>query len=1093
MQIKKIFEKFLIFSPLVFLLFIIIYVSAATIEISNVPNVNLYTTDGVINSIVTDSKNDKIYIGGDFSYVGPYAGGAAVINAETGTLINAGLDITGSVYTAISDGEGGLYIGGDFTSINGYAKAGLAHINADYTLDTNFSFDVNGVVYALYSYNNQLYVGGDFNSINGFSALNLATINIDKYLVNSDFGFDINGPVFSLLIDSEALILYIGGGFSSVNGAPIKGIGKMSLSDMVFDETFNIDIRKGVIRGLVKDKSYIYFVGDFLSVGSSNVSKLGRFVIEDGKIDEKFIVDTTGINVINDVVIYGQDMYFGGDFSLKNNISGLAKIDMDTFSIDLNFDHDLTGSVNKILIRGNYLYAVGDFDLPNASQHIIKINVDYDVVEDVFYPNPNDSVSTITLLDGGDIFLSGDFDRICGENISNLARIDATTGVVDRDFNFGVDGAVNTMVLDDNNLYIGGKFNSPVVNLAKIDIATNSVDEFFAVDLNGTVNALLSNAGNLYIGGEFESNLLFVDNKTGKKNLSSEAGLNGPVYSMAISENGLYVGGNFTNNLAFVDLNTGALVDGFTANVKGIVNVISVDNDAIYIGGDFLEVNGSASPYLAKIDNQTGELIKDFSIFPNASLKTLMIHRDNLYIGGAFSKIGDKNISRLAKIDISTESGDVDDAFVVNPDGEVNSLSMNDNNLYVGGAFGFIGAYRAPSFASFSWSDKTPPIITVLGENSVSIEQNSLYQDAGVTATDNNNQDITNSIVTSGSVDVTRPGTYTIRYAVTDSFGRTSMAERTVEVIKSSISGGGGLPPEASLAPQSPKSTKENPDGGLNFIINKNEKITYSNIVTLQFFVSSDVNKVAISEDKEFKNASLDAYSETRQIKLSEGYGEKTLYVKFYTKYGVSSDPISKTILFAKENISPMVIQEIKQSINNISRDVSTAKATIIAKPSISSSTTTLNQNINLTKEIKANITDSVAKIESSKNLIEKSITNSTIQQAPMSSKTKEVKKIVGKIDSNIKEIKNVISETKNNEPIKLEAKEKIEKNLDDIKKNTKDIEVVIKKSPASSNGPYVVVNNTKINNQNNKESRALKTINSFIKSWKGFLGKIFR
>ncbi len=1095
MQIKKIFEKFLIFSPLVFLLFIIIYVSAATIELSNTPDVNLYTTDGTVNSIVTDSENDKIYIGGDFSYVGPYAGKAVVVDLDTGVLINAGLDITGSVYAAISDGKGGLYIGGDFTAINGYNINTLAHINSDYTLDTNFSFDISGVALALYFYNNtDLYVGGDFVSINGSTASNLILIDANKNLLNSDVYPDISGSVFSLLGVAEDL--YIGGGFNSVNTVPTKGIAKMSLNTKVFDENFSINPTDGAVYALIQDGPFIYFAGDFEKVGELSISKLGRFMIEDAKFDSEFSIDTNDINAIKSVVMNEQDIYLGGDFSIKNDsIKNLAKVDRNTLFIDSNFNYDLDGTVNKMLIQDDYLYAVGKFGNIN-SPYIIKIKIGDGTIDGSFHPNPNDSINTIVSIEDN-IFLGGAFNRICGESISNLARIDSITGIVDRNFNLGVNGAVNTMALANDSLYIGGDFlevnGSASPYLAKINNQTGESTKDFSVSLNAPVKTLIAHNNNLYIGGEFELKLLVVDALTGEKSLSSEAVLDGPVYSMAMSENGLYVGGNFTNKIALIDLNTGAFVNGFKANVNGIVNAISVDDDAMYIGGDFLQVDGSASPYLAKINNQTGELIKDFSVFPDASVKTLMLHRDNLYVGGTFSQIGSKNISGLAKIDISTEESGVDDAFVINPDGGVNALGINDNNLYVGGDFSFVGAYRTPSFASFSWLDKTPPVITIIGESNVSIEQNSLYQDPGAMALDNNNQDITSLIVTSGLVNTAIPGSYIIRYSVTDSSGRTSTIERNVEVIKSTTSSGGGLPPEASLAPINPKPTENNPDGKLNFIINKNEKITYSNLVTLQFFANSDVSKLAISEDKEFKNASLDAYSETKQIKLSEDYGEKTVYVKFYTKYGVSSDPISKTIVFAKENISPVVIQEIKQSINSITRDISSAKAIIIAKPVVSSPSSTLSQDISLTKEIKANISDSVDKIEKSKNLIEKSITNSTIQQAPISSKTKEVKKIVGKIDSNIKEIKNVILETKNSEPIKLETKEKIEKNLNDIKKNTQAIEVVIKKSQVSSNGPHIVVNNTKINNQNNKENKALKTINSFIRSWKGFLGKIFR
>ncbi len=1091
MQIKKFFEKFLIFSPFVFLLFIVIYISAANIEISNVPDVNLYTTDGVVNSIVTDSKNDKIYIGGDFSYVGPYAGGAAVINSDKGTLINADLDIVGSVYTAISDGEGGLYIGGDFTSINGYAKAGLAHINSNYTLDTNFSFYVDGIVYALYYVDGELYVGGEFTHINELEVSNLALIDTKENIINTSFVPGINGMVLSLLGAVNSDNLYIGGKFSNINESSRPFIAKMSLKEKVFDSDFNIN-PDAPVYALTQFEGLVYFGGEFENVNELPMLKLGRFSMDDGKFDESFLKGSYGINIIKDIIVDGQSIYLGGEKSL-------VRVDMGKMAIDPNFGYDLDSGVNKMLINNGYLYAVGGFSNvgEKEAKSIIKIGLIKGDMEK-FSLNPNDSINTIALLDSGDLFLGGDFNRICGENISNLARIDATTGMVDIDFNFSVDGVVNTMVLDNDSLYIGGVFNSPAANLAKINITTNSVDESFVVDLGGTVNALLSNAGNLFIGGEFEGNLLVVSNLTGEKSLPSDAGLDSSVYSMAISEKGLYVGGNFTNNIALIDLDTGSQVVDFKPNINGIVNAISVDDDAVYIGGDFLEVNGSASPYLAKINNQTGESTKDFSIFPNASVKTLMIHRDNLYVGGTFSQIGDKNISRLAKIDISTEEGSVDDAFVVNPDGEVNALSMNDNNLYVGGAFGFVGAYRAPSFASFSWSDKTPPIITILGENPVSIEQNSWYQDTGVTAVDNNNQDITNSIVTSGSVDVTKPGTYTIRYTVADSSGRISTVERTVNVIEVLTRDGGGsaLPPQASMSPQSPKPTSVNPKGELGFIINKNEKITYSNVVTLQFFAGSDTKKVAISEDPNFKYASIEEYSDTKQFKLSEKYGEKTIYVKFYTEYGVSSKPISNTIIFSEE-IKPVVAKEIKQDIDTIVQSIDKIKTSIEKNSDLVTDATATSTKVNkiiTSKQIKEEVDASIKKIEISKNSIEKSISDIDKSISGNGVKTPQVKKIINKIDSDIEQIKKSTAKIKNSTPIEQDLKKDIEENVNSIQKNTKAIETTIDKKPGNYGSPYIIGNKISPINQNEKtNSRALKVVNSLIKGWKGFLNKIFK
>ena len=83
--------------------------------------------------------------------------------------------------------------------------------------------------------------------------------------------------------------------------------------------------------------------------------------------------------------------------------------------------------------------------------------------------------------------------------------------------------------------------------------------------------------------------------------------------------------------------------------------------------------------------------------------------------------------------------------------------------------------------------DVTIPVITLLGEAEVSLELGSTYTDAGATAVDNIDGDITANIVTVNPVDVNTVGTYTVTYSVSDTAGNTSKAVRMVIVTDSVI------------------------------------------------------------------------------------------------------------------------------------------------------------------------------------------------------------------------------------------------------------------------------------------------------------------
>ncbi len=79
-------------------------------------------------------------------------------------------------------------------------------------------------------------------------------------------------------------------------------------------------------------------------------------------------------------------------------------------------------------------------------------------------------------------------------------------------------------------------------------------------------------------------------------------------------------------------------------------------------------------------------------------------------------------------------------------------------------------------------TDITPPVITLKGDASITINAGSAYEEPGYTAIDNIDGDITDQVEISGSVNIYHAATYTLIYSVTDSHGNTATAERTVVV-----------------------------------------------------------------------------------------------------------------------------------------------------------------------------------------------------------------------------------------------------------------------------------------------------------------------
>ena len=89
--------------------------------------------------------------------------------------------------------------------------------------------------------------------------------------------------------------------------------------------------------------------------------------------------------------------------------------------------------------------------------------------------------------------------------------------------------------------------------------------------------------------------------------------------------------------------------------------------------------------------------------------------------------------------------------------------------------------------------DTTNPVITLLGTDPVNLYLNDSYTDAGATALDDVDGDITENIVTINPVDTSTVGTYIITYNVSDTATNAAdQVTRTVNVSARPSGGGGG-------------------------------------------------------------------------------------------------------------------------------------------------------------------------------------------------------------------------------------------------------------------------------------------------------------
>ena len=129
---------------------------------STTPDEGLWTTDGTVHALAREGRT--VYVGGEFSWVGPHRGALARTDPAGGERRAAPRFTGGAVAAIEGDGAGGAFVGGSFTHVDGVERRHLVHLRPDGSLDPDWSPAPDGRVQALLRDGPTLYVGGTFDT-----------------------------------------------------------------------------------------------------------------------------------------------------------------------------------------------------------------------------------------------------------------------------------------------------------------------------------------------------------------------------------------------------------------------------------------------------------------------------------------------------------------------------------------------------------------------------------------------------------------------------------------------------------------------------------------------------------------------------------------------------------------------------------------------------------------------------------------------------------------------------------------------------------------------------------------------------------------
>lgn len=706
---------------------------------SSTPRADNLVTDGPVRAIACTSTTT--YIGGSFSFVGPYTGGGVPISAATAKPVPGFPIVNGTVHACVSDGKGGWFIGGDFTRVGGLERHAMAHILSSGAVDSAWKPVFDGWVYAMGLSGSKLYVGGSFDTVNGVARKNLAAL--DPVQGNPiSWNPQVMGEVWALVISGSKV--YIGGCFSEIGGKYRNSLGAVDASSgavsdwnpypvvKYYDGDYGWIYEDPWVHALCVSGSTVYVAGRFNEIAGQG---RGSAAAIDAATGKALAWDPLGwgLDVVSALCISGSTVFIGHEY-------GLSAVDASTgraASINVG---DWAGSVDALKISGSTLYVGGSFTWVGSIERSRLAALDL-ASGKVTSWNPVALGRVKALAVSGDtVYAGGSFSGMSGTKRSHLASLDAKTGAL-TSWNPSANSFVESLAVSGSTVYAGGGFSAvggqSRNHIAALDAITGAATGWNP-DANEAVKTLAVAGSNVLAGGEFtriggqDRNHLAALDASIAKATAWDPNVNDSVITLKVSGSTLYVGGAFSyiggqyrNGLAAIDLAAGK-VAGWDPNPTGhgssserCINALAVSGSQVYVGGSFYNIGGQLRHGIALVDAVTGKALSwnpypNPPAYPDTVIHALALAGSTSYVGGDFTYdqgsgdiylFGGQRRNYLAALDAAANATLWNpDPFLIQGD-KIRAMEIYGSKLYIGGDFTDIGGEGRAYFARY---DITP-------------------------------------------------------------------------------------------------------------------------------------------------------------------------------------------------------------------------------------------------------------------------------------------------------------------------------------------------------------------------------------------------
>ena len=523
--------------------------------------------DGIIVDALAVDAQDRVYVAGTFDRIGGAerhhlarldGHGRGAADADWQAADAGGI-------TRLAVAADALYVGGAFDRIGGEPRNGLARLRLDGSLDPDWAPqpDVPDIT-AIVLDGDRLYLAGSFDAIDGLARNGLARLSRSTGMVDAGWNpapaqDDSEDPPYQgvAAIAVRDSLVFVGGTFRRIGGAdrdnfaalssidggaqpfgapaigPVRrferdGDGALYVLEADLHAIHKLDEQSGgalafasppvQVEAFVADSTRVTLGGWFDTAPDRDDVSLMQLDPAGAHAGAAWKVDRVGyVHAVQ--VLHDDSIIVGGNFRRVDGQRrhGIARVTADG-TLDAGFDpalDDVAGagaSVQAIAedAQGR-IYIAGQWLRDGVPGRIARLDA-HGVPDPDWMPQPDGAVWSIA-IDGGDVFLAGDFRHVGADWRYGLARLgDGSGAPLDPDWNpqarwSGSPGYVFGLVAAAGSLYVSGQFDQiggePRAGLARVQRGGTGATMAWNPAIDGAVNAMRVHDDALLIAGTF--------------------------------------------------------------------------------------------------------------------------------------------------------------------------------------------------------------------------------------------------------------------------------------------------------------------------------------------------------------------------------------------------------------------------------------------------------------------------------------------------------------------------------------------------------------------------------------------------------------